>query len=139
MLQAAFAICAAGLYLKRQSLVTGLIIAGAALNLVAFQHKAGAVIHGRSVREGRLLELRKSLPASTHVGYVTDDRPWVSDASTERFFLTQYVLAPVVVVPESTHEWVVGNFRDVRTASVPRDLRVERDFGEGVVLFRRKP
>jgi hypothetical protein len=135
--QAALAICGVALLLKRHALITVLIIAGSALNLVVFQQKARAVIAGGSVAEGRLLELRRLLPASGRVGYVTDELPWSSNEATERYYLTQYAVAPVVVVPEPNQEWVIGNFHDVRSASAPRDMHVARDFGGGLILFRK--
>jgi hypothetical protein len=135
-MQAALAICGVGMLLKRRSLITGLLIVASALNLVVFQQQAKTG-SGRSVEEERLLGLRRLLPASGRVGYVTDELLSSSNAALARYYQTQYAVAPVVVVVEGpTPEWVIGNFRDARSASEPRGMHVARDFGGGLILFR---
>ena len=96
-------------------------------------------VYARIGRYGPEIAFRgaRLLPASGRVGYVTDELPWSSNEATERYYLTQYAVAPVVVVPEPNQEWVIGNFHDVRSASAPRDMHVARDFGGGLILFRK--
>jgi hypothetical protein len=93
--------------------------------------------------EARFRQLRSALPSRGVVGYVADpkgpERPF--DARyARRFYLTQYVLAPVVVVDSVAPALAVGNFhsawsdRDARKAG----LVLDREFGDGVLLFRRE-
>jgi hypothetical protein len=96
--------------------------------------------------ERRFLELRSALPARGIVGYVTD--PPVQDSSParvaldahdrfKRYLLAQYALAPLVLVESTRPELVVGNF--ARPSSIPglSGLQTIREFGGGVVLYRR--
>jgi hypothetical protein len=96
--------------------------------------------------ERRMLELRDALPPRGIVGYVTD--PLSGDSSSARvaadlhdrfkaYILAQYVLAPRVVVVDTAREWVVGNFREDRTAPALPGFQIARTFGRGLVLYRR--
>jgi hypothetical protein len=84
--------------------------------------------------ESRFAELRRWLPPFGAVGYVSD-RPDVRE-----LYLTQYSLAPVVVDPSGHRELIVGNFFDAGLGAqlVERGGLVVRDFGEGLVLLRRR-
>ncbi len=84
--------------------------------------------------ERRFDALRRALPRHGTVGYVSD-RP---EAGKE-FFLTQYALAPLIVVRHPGAPLVVGNFFDPDTApgvAAERRLVLLHDFGDGVALFR---
>jgi len=58
--------------------------------------------------EKRFAALKNTLSANAVVGYVTDKDGIYSTRSD--YYLTQYVLAPVIVVDDINHEFVVGNF-----------------------------
>jgi hypothetical protein len=96
--------------------------------------------------EGRMLALRDALPPGGIVGYVTD--PPLEDTSSVRraadlhdrfkaYLLAQYVLAPRVMVVDTAREWVVGNYQEDRTAPSLPGYHIVREFGRGVVLYRR--
>jgi hypothetical protein len=96
--------------------------------------------------EQRMLALRDALPPGGIVGYVTD--PPLEDTSTARvavdlhdrfkaYVLAQYVLAPRVMVGDTAREWVVGNYREDRIAPSLPGYHIVREFGRGLVLYRR--
>jgi len=62
-------------------------------------------------------------------------------ADTSMLLSAQYVLAPRLVARGAAQEWVVGNFTrpgDFAAVGRSRGLRLEQDFGNGVVLFRKE-
>lgn len=87
--------------------------------------------------EQRLRPLREFLPRDAVVGYVTDDGAETSH-STEYYFLTQYVLCPVLVVEGRNHPYVIGSYYTMdsphRTAT--GGLTLVKDFGYGIGLYR---
>ena len=95
-----------------------------------------------TLHEMRLAELRKRLPARGVVGYVSDDLGVAGeDRAWRRFATTQYSLAPVILERTAAHEVVVGVFDDPgasTAASAGGDLLLVEEFGEGVVLFKKK-
>ena len=101
-----------------------------------------------SIYERRFQEVRAALPARGVVGYLgrTDPAggsPAEREASSlldfKRYLLAQYALAPVVLIESTEPDFVVGNFDTGRAPSTPPGFRLERDFGNGLVLFRRSP
>ena len=88
-----------------------------------------------SRHEIRLEPLRKALPQRGVVGYVTD----VADRSERgnRYQMTRYALAPLIVVPGAGRPLVVGDFTDAAAAkrNFGAALVVREDFGDGLVLF----
>jgi hypothetical protein len=101
-----------------------------------------------STYERRFQGVRAALPARGVVGYLgrTDPAgrtPAERDASSlldfKRYLLAQYALAPVVLIESTEPDLVVGNFDPGRAPSTPAGFRIERDFGNGLVLFRRSP
>ena len=95
-----------------------------------------------TLHEMRLAELRGRLPARGVVGYVSDDREGAeTPRSWRRFATTQYSLAPVILERTTAHELVVGVFDDpgaIPAVSAGGDLLPAEEFGEGVVLFKKK-
>lgn len=90
-----------------------------------------------SLYERRFEALKRALPDSGVVGYVTDDGP--GSVGAQDYYLTQYALSPLVVDSSAEHPLVVGNFRDnVAALSIYKDknLTLLEDFGGGVMLFR---
>jgi hypothetical protein len=99
-----------------------------------------------STYERRFTELRAMLPARGIVGYLgvpapTDVTPREANAAAllhfRRYLLAQYTLAPVLLNESTKPEFVVGNFDPGAALPAPAGLRVLRDFGNGLVLFRR--
>lgn len=99
-----------------------------------------------STYERRFDELRLSLPARGMVGYLGDPEPTgptpaEADAAAllhfRRYLLAQYSLAPLLLIENTEHEFVVGNFDPGTVPSAPAGLRLVGDFGNGVVLYQR--
>ena len=99
-----------------------------------------------SRHEARFQALTRALPGHGVVGYVSDAPvagmdPASSEArqAFKRYLLTQYALVPVVVLRSLDAELVVGDFSASGPdgASTPPGFVVVKDFGRGVVLFRR--
>lgn len=89
------------------------------------------------VAEMRLGGIRDALPRSGTIGYVTDAPDYAG--FIERFYLAQFSLAPLIVVPSADLPVVIGDFRSGGPLPVPPPvtrLRLAREFGGGVVLFR---
>ena len=101
-----------------------------------------------SAYESRFQAMRIALPASGVVGYLGHPdpggpTPGERDAASllhfKRYLLAQYALAPVVLIESTEPEFVVGNFDPGPVPSAPAGFRIARDFGQGLVLFRRSP
>lgn len=102
--------------------------------------------------EARFRLLRSALPPGGVVGYLTE--PPHDDYRRWAFSLTQYALAPLVIIDSTAPALVIGNFQSVlpgggrpfhpwssdavRDAADPTLVPV-RDFGDGVLLFRHQP
>lgn len=93
--------------------------------------------------ESRLQRLKTALPKQGTVGYLSEPRREGAApdlAYAKRFYLTQYVLAPLIVRKGSAPVLVVGHFAaespDVLTA-MP-DLVLVEEFGQGVFLWRHR-
>ena len=96
--------------------------------------------------ESRFRLLRSALPARGVVGYLghpepTGATPQDSNAAAllhfRRYLLAQYSLAPVLLIESTDHDLIVGNFDPGSSPPVPPGFRLVRDFGDGLVLFRR--
>ena len=88
----------------------------------------------------RLEGARASLPDGATIGYLTDLEPG-SVAASAMFNAAQYVLAPRILKKDREEPQVLGNFsRPADLAAIGRQhgLRIERDFQNGVVLFRKE-
>jgi hypothetical protein len=109
---------------------------------------AGSAQDEITAYESRFRLLRSALPARGVVGYVghpepTGATPRDSNAAAllhfRRYLLAQYSLAPVLLIKSTDHDLIVGNFDPGSTPTAPPGFRLVRDFGDGVVLFRRAP
>jgi len=98
-----------------------------------------------SANDRRFERLRAELPADGEVGYLGDPEvagavPRDSVAAAllhfRRYLLAQYALAPVVVVESTAPDLLVGNFDSVPRPEPP-GFRLVRDFGGGLLLYRR--
>lgn len=103
-----------------------------------------------SLHERRIEPLRSHLPGRGAVGYVTAleiEKVFARERALRdvellgHFILTQYTLAPVFVYPRPDRPLVVGNF----IGSGPDQALIDRhglvplrDFGDGLILYRRK-
>lgn len=96
--------------------------------------------------ERRFDELRSELPPHGVVGYLghpepTGATPQEANAAAllhfRRYLLAQYTLAPVLLIESTDPELIVGNFYPGTLPPVPAGLQIVKDFGGGLVLFRR--
>lgn len=91
-----------------------------------------------STYERRFEQLRSALPARGVIGYL--GHPDAHAAALLHFrlyLLTQYTLAPLLLIESTEPDLVVGNFDAGPLPPVPAGFQVLRDFGEGLVLYRR--
>lgn len=115
-------------------------------NLHFFRKAAGSDFARKdaiSLYERRFEGLKGVLPPRGVVGYVSDHqaRDIRFDAGSGDFYLTQYALAPLIVVYSLEPTFIVGNFRrSTPTADFlrSRNLILLKDFGNGVMLFRNE-
>jgi hypothetical protein len=76
--------------------------------------------------ENRFRLIGRALPRAVDIGYVTDasvDEQHPAAEGTVDFYLTQYVLVPRVVHPDTSESLVVGNFIHLRKGQLPQQLR----------------
>ena len=78
----------------------------------------------------RFLALREALPQRGVIGYIGQ-----SQDSVGHYYLTQYALAPLVVDFSANHSLLIGNFPNTPPQILPANLKVLRDFGNGVLLL----
>ncbi|MGE5056012.1 MAG: hypothetical protein ACM3WP_17775 [Acidobacteriota bacterium] len=78
----------------------------------------------------RFAALREALPQRGVIGYIGQ-----SQDSVGHYYLAQYALAPLVVDFSSDHRIVVGNFPSAPPQNLPANLKLIRDFGDGVLLL----
>lgn len=92
--------------------------------------------------EARYQPVEAALPpgdAAKVIGYLSDS-PYEQPRGQLLFFTAQYALAPRLVSSKPDQEWVLGNFAqpgDWAALGAPHGLRVERDLGSGLVLYRK--
>ena len=103
-----------------------------------------------TIHETRIAQLLPLLPASGAVGYVTtveNDRIFAAERTftnvefLAQYVLTQYTLAPRIVRNSPDLPLVVGNFIDGPPAPgflEKNGLIPLKDFGDGLVLYRRE-
>ena len=99
------------------------------------QHRDPFKIAAESIRLGAF---REAVASNAILGYLTDV-PLGKEASDGMFLAAQYTLAPRILQKETNRPHVLGNFTrpvDLAAAGRPYGLSVERDFGNGVVLYR---
>lgn len=78
----------------------------------------------------RFAALREALPQHGVIGYIGQ-----SQDSVGHYYLAQYALAPLVVDFSQNHPLVVGNFPTTPPPNLPANLKLLRDFGNGVLLL----
>jgi hypothetical protein len=96
------------------------------------QAKKGAIdIAQRS--DQRFAAVKTLLPPRGVVGYIGEP----GALARGDYYLAEYALAPVVVDDSPNHPLVLANFPDA-SFSAPTNLRLMKDFGNGVALFANK-
>jgi hypothetical protein len=83
--------------------------------------------------------LPPAVPPDAVIGYLSD-LPVEDSRSTVLFLGAQYALAPRILVDDDRRAWVLGNFAapaDFGALGAAHHLTMVRDFGNGVVLYRR--
>jgi hypothetical protein len=78
----------------------------------------------------RFAALRDALPQRGVIGYIGQSKD-----SVGHYYLAQYALAPLVVDSSPNHSLVVGNFPNTLPQNLPGNLKLLRDFGNGVLLL----
>ena len=100
------------------------------------QNQDPYMVSAQFTRLGPLLSV---VPENAVMGYLTDAQPGsVSDSAM--LGTAQYVLAPRLLTKGSGPDWVLGNFArpaDFAALADSHGLRLQKDFGNGVVLFRK--
>lgn len=89
----------------------------------------------------RFAAFESSVPRNAILGYLSDAAAG-SVADSTLFTSAAYTLAPRLVERGVDREYVLGNFtRPADFAALGRShgLRMQQDFGNGVVLFRKEP
>jgi hypothetical protein len=104
-----------------------------------------------SLHEERIAQLKGVLPTSGAVGYLSSmenekifafEKSFRNVEYLAQYVLTQYTLAPLIVHNSPKYALVVGNFLDgPPPAGLPEKngLVPLKDFGEGLLLYQRKP
>ncbi len=91
--------------------------------------------------ENRFVNLRQLLPQHGVIGYISDEKNESDqDFIDSRIYLAQYSLSPVILVRSRDYSLIVGNFLEQTPdceAYRKQGLIPIKDFGNGVVLFRR--
>jgi hypothetical protein len=92
-----------------------------------------------TIYEKKFIELKAFLQDHLAVGYVSDYDA-NSDEDGMAYGMTQYVLAPIILVRGKKRNFIVGNFHSANPnikAYEEENLSLYRDFGNGVILFQR--
>jgi hypothetical protein len=87
----------------------------------------------------RFSGLKRVVSEDAVLGYLSDAEPGSTIAGAI-FESAQYALAPRLLQMSTEREWVLGNFTrpaDFQAVGARYSLHLERDFGNGVVLYRR--
>jgi hypothetical protein len=94
-------------------------------------------------QQDRLQDAAATLPPGITAGYLSDV-PLADTQGAAAFGAARYGLAPRLLVTLEggrKPEWVVGNFTrpgDAARAGAEQGLSVFKDYGNGIVLFRRQ-
>jgi hypothetical protein len=97
-----------------------------------------SVVDRTTLQENALRKLNAMLPDVPRIGYITDIPRSSRNKWLELYVLTRYVVAPRLVEEGSGPEWVVVLTAGIQSVPVRDDLALVKDFGDGVMLFRRK-
>jgi hypothetical protein len=132
---------------RKQAVLLVALLSLAALNLYALHTTVRSTsADGRVIAVQRLRVLRDLLPSEGHVGFVSDSNAglvaWalhdplagpVPEDSRERYYLTQFAVAPLVVEIGPTRRFVIVNSKATQSVA---GFEVVRDLGQGLLLMR---
>ncbi len=95
-----------------------------------------------SAAKERFSGARELLPRTTPIGYLTD-MPMRDNTGTVAYMAARYAIAPRALVPsgKTATEWAIGNFAhpaDFAAIGAQSGYGIVRDFGNGVVVYRRR-
>jgi len=94
-----------------------------------------------NAQPGRLREAVRYLPDKAVIGYLSD-LPFDSVAGQVAYFGVMNALAPRLLARSAdAQEWVAGNFShplDFAALGAAHHLELVRDFGNGIVVYRRR-
>jgi hypothetical protein len=130
-------------HIKTIFLYTAIILLSFHYNFKALQKGIQRFKRGEpdqiTIYEKRFLALKATLENHSIVGYVSDydDN---SDENGIAFSMTQYVLAPILLVRGTKRDFIIGNFQNAKPnikAFEKENLSVCKNFGNGVILFER--
>ncbi|MBI4752282.1 MAG: hypothetical protein HY774_27655 [Acidobacteria bacterium] len=121
-------------------LATGLVMSG--LFKMIQLTREGPIQDAVSIYEHRLAGVKMALPKKGTLGYLS--YPPLTDLmadriETQKYFLSVYVLSPVLLDYQHDHQLYLGNFEE----GVPpgfleaQRLLVVQDFGNGVLLLKK--
>ena len=92
-----------------------------------------------AAQPARFSGFKRVVSENAVLGYVSDAEPRNANG-VAIFTAAQYALAPRLLEVGTEREWVLGNFAkpvDFQAVGARYSLHLERDFGNGVVLYRR--
>jgi len=104
--------------------------------LSSARRQLGAEVLGRdpmTLFGDRMKSITSDLPRYGVVGYISD----APDEFNEELVWTRYYLAPLVVLPDSKHHLIIGNFHEPPAATLlaERHLVLTKDYGNGIILL----
>jgi hypothetical protein len=100
--------------------------------------------YGAARGDIRFAPLLARVATDAKLGYITDLET-TNEAYSATFLAAQYAIAPrqlLTINPQARPEWALGNFTkpiDFASAGAAQGYDISMDFGNGVILFRRKP
>jgi hypothetical protein len=101
-------------------------------------YRGRSEIAGVSAFESRMEPVKALVRPHATVGYLTDTLPQETTTAAE-YYLTQYALAPRIVLNTLDQRFIVANFHlpEQEPANLGvKGLELVRDFGAGVKLYR---
>jgi len=121
---------------QRATVAASIFVLCCLVSTVRIVREAPSPIHSRTDdivkrSEQRFAALKAALPQQGVLGYIG------SSSSPDDYYLAQYALAPLVIENSPNHGMVVGNFA-TSPVTLPGDLQLVKDFGNGVLLFARQ-
>ena len=90
--------------------------------------------------EQALAPMRHLLPPRGTIGYVSPEKPWTTPDATRAYFLTQYALAPRLVILGSDAEYVIYLSlpgEPLRPEAIPLGMRVLAEGPPHVAVLTR--
>ena len=103
-----------------------------------------------TIHEGRIEQIKKILPPTPVLGYVTtieNEKLFLNERSFRdvellaQYYLTQYTLAPILVYNSPNFPLIIGNFIDGPASPEwirEKGLAPLHDFGDGLILYRKE-